>query len=355
MALVKTSKIGGGSGKIQPPAAAATAPAKPRTVARPRAPVSGARQDKAAERVAAATEELASGLSQASAAAEELRQSMQQIASGAEEAAGASQEQLAAIKSMVTNLTAARSEADQSRRRTENVQVVLAETSVQINGSVRAIEKNADRQLASVTVIAELEARAQDIGEISRTVSRISDQTNLLALNAAIEAARAGDHGRGFAVVAEEVRALAETSEKSAQEVQTLAETIQTQVRDVVEAVSAASRKAATEAKAGASVVQTLDTMRHDMVRVSQGSQDILMAAIEAESAASEAQRGAEQVASAAEEQSAGSSEAQSAIQEQAQSLDQGQAAAQNLALLAEQLRAGGANVQISEQISATA
>ena len=57
-----------------------------------------------------------------------------------------------------------------------------------------------------------------------RAVSRISDQTNLLALNAAIEAARAGDHGRGFAVVADEVRALAETSEKSAQEVQKLAD-----------------------------------------------------------------------------------------------------------------------------------
>jgi methyl-accepting chemotaxis protein len=67
-------------------------------------------------------------------------------------------------------------------------------------------------------------------------VSRISDQTNLLALNAAIEAARAGDHGRGFAVVADEVRTLAETSDKSAQEVQQLAESIQTDVSGIVRA-----------------------------------------------------------------------------------------------------------------------
>jgi methyl-accepting chemotaxis protein len=355
MALVKTSKItSSAKSKAAPPAAIVAAQAKPSPKPR-RAPSTGNRQDKAAERVAAATEELASGLSQASAAAEELRQAMQQIAAGSEEAAGASQEQLAAIKDMLASLTTARGEADRSRRRTETLQIVLAETAVQINTSVSAIEKNAGRQLASVGIMTELEQRAQDIGEISRTVSRISDQTNLLALNAAIEAARAGDHGRGFAVVAEEVRALAETSDKSAQGVQSLAEAIQAQVRDVAKAVSAAADKAATEAKAGVAVVQTLETMRHDMVQVSEGSQDILTAAIEAESAASEAQRGAEQVAGAAEEQSAGASQAQSAIQEQTLSLEQGQTAAQNLAQLAEQLRGGNGGAMAAEEIAATA
>ena len=138
-----------------------------------------------------------------------------------------------AIKQVVANLTWRARQAEASRRRTEAVEVVLAETATQIGTSVRAIERNGARQGASVDLIRELERRAQDIGEITRAVSRISDQTNLLALNAAIEAARAGDHGRGFAVVADEVRALAETSEKSAQEVQKLADAIQADVRDV--------------------------------------------------------------------------------------------------------------------------
>jgi methyl-accepting chemotaxis protein len=354
MALVKTSKIASARPETPPSAPVSAAQALPVSDPR-RAPSAGGRQDKAVERVAAATEQLASGLTEASTAAEQLRQAMQQIAAGAEEAAGASQEQLAAIKEMGASLTAARAEADRARLRTENVQVVLAETAVQISGSVRAIGKNAERQLGSVRVMAELEQRAQDIGEISRTVSRISDQTNLLALNAAIEAARAGDHGRGFAVVAEEVRDLAETSEKSAQNVQQLAEAIQTQVRDVVAAVAAAADKAMTEAKAGLDVIDILGAMRKDMGRISESSRDTLTASIEAESAASEAQRGAEQVACAAEEQAAGAAEAQSAIQEQAQSLDQGQIAAQNLAVLTEKLRAGAAGAGATEQIAGTA
>ncbi|HTM20241.1 MAG TPA: methyl-accepting chemotaxis protein, partial [Kofleriaceae bacterium] len=269
---------------------------------------------------------------------------MEQIAAGAEEAAGGSQEQLAAIRGVVDNLIAARGQAEVSRRRTEALQVVMAETGVQITASVRAIERNAERQQGSLAVIVELERRAQSIGEITRTVSRISDQTNLLALNAAIEAARAGDHGRGFAVVADEVRALAETTDRSAGDVGGLALEIQTDVQRIAAALKTAAETAVTEARAGVAVVDRLSAMRRDLGVMAQGSQDTLTAAMEAERAASQAQRGAELVASAAEEQSAGAAEAQSAVYEQAQSLEQGQIAAQGLAAIAEELRAGSAD-----------
>lgn len=354
MALVKTSKISGSVAKsrrsdVSPPSTQPSARTSGRQSGR------AVSQDKISERVAAATEELASGLTQASAAAEELRRSMQQIAAGAEEAAGASQEQLAAIKQVTSNLTAARGEADRSRQRTEVTQNMLAETGTRIGASVQSIERNAARYAATGKIIAELERRAQDVSEITGAVSRISDQTNLLALNAAIEAARAGDHGLGFAVVAEEVRALADVSDKSALQVQGLAEEIQGKVRSAAEAVKAAAVAAVAQAKAGLAVIDTLSGLREAMTELADGSHATLTASIEAERAIQEAQKGAELVAGAAEEQASAASEAQSAIRQQAQSLDQGQAAAQALASVAERLRGGSASQSASEQIASTA
>jgi methyl-accepting chemotaxis protein len=354
MALVKKSKISAGTAREQ------SLPANPLPVPPSGKPPSrsarkDATVDMVAERIAAATEELASGLAESAAATKELRRSMEQIASGAEEAAGASQEQAAAIKKIVANLVAARAEADASNRQTETMARYLGETSGQISVSIRAIERTAQRQSESAALTTELDRRAQDIGEITRVVSRISDQTNLLALNAAIEAARAGEHGRGFAVVADEVRNLAEVSDRSAREVQQLTEAIQKDVLDVGSALKAVAAASADQASAAASVVENLESRRQDMAQIAEGSRGILAAAIEAERAAMEVRKGAEQVAAAAEEQSSAVGEAQVAVEQQAKSLDQGQTAAQGLAILGQELRGRKSRASASEDISASA
>ena len=352
MALVKkTAMIGREvpkTGDVAPPEQS-----RPRVgrVARTRM---SARKGGASERLAAASLQLASGVGEAASAAAELQRAMDQISRGAEEAASAAQESSGSINSLVRDFGDAREQAVTSLARTEQLQTAFADTHAQIEGSISAIELNAERQLASVSVIATLEDKAGGISTISQDVSEVSEQTGLLALNAALEAARAGDHGRGFSIVADEVRMLAEGSDTRAGEIRQLTDEIRDTVQLIAKRIKDASEIATREGEGGRALMQRLTQGRDDLALLTEGAQAIVQAATEAEGAAREAAKGAEQVAAAAEEQSAAAAEAQQAVQQQSQSLDQSHQAAEEISTIAEQ-SIDGATTEIGAQISAAA
>jgi len=119
----------------------------------------------------------------------------------------------------------------------EGTQVVkeMAEGMSRLDASVKT----------AAQIIQKLGKSSDEIGEIISVIDDIADQTNLLALNAAIEAARAGEQGRGFAVVADEVRKLAERTQKATKEIVGMIKNIQAETGGAAGSMEGGTREVA--------------------------------------------------------------------------------------------------------------
>ncbi|MBD8238850.1 MULTISPECIES: methyl-accepting chemotaxis protein [Pseudomonas] len=166
----------------------------------------------AAEQLSAVTEQTSAGVNsqkvetdQVATAMNEMAATVQEVARNAEEASEAA------------------AAADQQAREGDKV----------VGEAIAQIERLATEVGNSTVAMGDLKRESDKIGSVLDVIKSVAQQTNLLALNAAIEAARAGEAGRGFAVVADEVRSLAQRTQKSTEEIEELIAGLQSGTQQV--------------------------------------------------------------------------------------------------------------------------
>ena len=149
------------------------------------------------------------------------------------------------LSEMISSLEEVNASVDDIIDNAKTISKESDDGSMVVNDAVDKIEALEGTISKSAELMELLGQRSSEIGQIVSTISDISAQTNLLSLNASIEAARAGQHGKGFAVVAEEVRKLAEESQRAAGDISGLVGVIQEETMEAVEA----ARKGSEEVK----------------------------------------------------------------------------------------------------------
>lgn len=146
----------------------------------------------------------------------------------------------------------------------------------ELDAVVRAIEDGSQNQQELVQKVSSLTEQARNIKDVLAIISDIADQTNLLALNAAIEAARAGEHGRGFAVVADEVRKLAERTQRSLSEISANVNLITQNVIEIAEETQKTSHNMNHIANSAQELISSSQETKENLSVTAGKSQDVM-------------------------------------------------------------------------------
>ena len=242
----------------------------------------------AAEQLSAVTEQTSAGVNnqkietdQVATAMNEMAATVQEVARNAEEASEA------AVA------------ADQQAREGDRV----------VSEAIAQIERLATEVGNSTDAMSHLQQESDKIGSVLDVIKSVAQQTNLLALNAAIEAARAGEAGRGFAVVADEVRSLAQRTQKSTEEIEQLIVGLQSGTQQVATIMDNSRGLTESSVELTRRAVGALENITRTVSAIQAMNQQIATAAEQQSAVAEEINRSVLNVRDVSEQTSAASEE----------------------------------------------
>ncbi|RML33287.1 Methyl-accepting chemotaxis protein [Pseudomonas syringae pv. atrofaciens] len=249
------------------------------------------------------------GVTQIASAAEELSAVTEQTSAGVnsqkvetDQVATAMHEMTATVQEVARNAEEASEAAVTADRQARDGERVVNEAIAQIERLASAVGNSSEAMGA-------LKQESDKIGSVLDVIKSVAEQTNLLALNAAIEAARAGEAGRGFAVVADEVRSLAQRTQKSTEEIEALIARLQSGTQQATTVMDSSRELSTSSVELTRRAGGSLESITKTVSAIQAMNQQIAAAAEEQSATAEEINRSIINVRDVSEQTSAASEE----------------------------------------------
>ncbi|MED0586603.1 methyl-accepting chemotaxis protein [Bacillus subtilis] len=291
------------------------------------------------EQVAASSEELSASAEESKSTSEHISQAMQMAADSNVKQSSMTEKSAESITELLDSISSVASNtgniADLSSSMRDKAEIGSKSVNKMLD-QMKFIDKSVD---SAGNGLQTLVASTAEISDISSLITTISEQTNLLALNAAIEAARAGEQGKGFAVVAEEVRKLADETNKSANHIQSVVATIQNESIETVNNIKVVQENVSSGIVLSQEATGNFNEILNLVEQVTSQIQEVAAATQQLTSGVEVIQHTVHTLAAGTKETSANTEAVAKSSEEQLHSMEEISYAAESLSQLAEELQ----------------